>query len=117
MFVVNLANKRHLHIILDSINLPVVDAGRFVKLFSRGRHFDPDCSFGEILALVLNFLIGIDDCVVLRLGPCLSCALAPVSMDWPSHLLVNVRLLGQGSLQAKTMSGKSFYHYEATNLV
>jgi hypothetical protein len=93
MFVVNLANKKHFCVILDSINLPVVDTGCFGKLFSRGRHFNPDC---WILALVLNSLIGIDGCVVVRLGPWILWILVSVSVDWPSHLLVNVHLLSQG---------------------
>jgi hypothetical protein len=114
----NPSNEEHFNIILDRIDFRVVNAGSWIKLFIRDEHVDFNAPFGEVLALLHNFIARVYGSMVVCLSSCFRHPLVLVGMDWTTRLLIDTHLRSvRLDVQAETMSVESLYDYETTDLV
>jgi len=56
IFRVDPANQKYFHVIFDSVDLRIIEAGLLSKLLATG-HFNPDSPFREFLSLENNWLV------------------------------------------------------------
>ena len=86
----DLANEEDFHIVLDSIDFCIVYSRCGIEFLFWCGHLNPDRFLYEVLAWILNLLVGIDHRMVLGLNTWFPCPLKSVCLDRASEPLASI---------------------------